>query len=91
VLETFGGFYDARDATPEHLEPVFDDSTLRGTAFVVIHGGWPATGETEAMLGKPNVYADISMMDQILAPAELAAVLRENAIALYHLEDERGR
>jgi hypothetical protein len=76
VLETFGGFYDARGATPERLEPVFNDSTLRGTSFVLIHGGWPETAQTEAMLGKPNVYADISMMDQMLAPAELAAVLR---------------
>jgi hypothetical protein len=76
VLETFGGFYEARGATPEQLEPVFNDSALRGTNFVLIHGGWPAVGETEAMLGKPNVYADISMLDQMLGPAELAAVLR---------------
>jgi len=76
VLETFGGFYVARGATPGLLEPAFNDSTLRGTRFVIVHGGWPAVGETEAMLGKPNVYADISMMDLMLAPAELAAVLR---------------
>lgn len=76
VLETFGGFYGARGATAGLLEPVFNDSTLRGTNFVIIHGGWPETGETEAMLGKPNVYADISMMDLILEPAELADVLR---------------
>lgn len=77
VLETFGGFYDAEGATPGRLEPVFNDSTLRGTTFVMIHGGWPAVGETEAMLGKPNVYTDISMMDQILGAAELAQVLRQ--------------
>ncbi|HWC74076.1 MAG TPA: hypothetical protein VG454_09070, partial [Gemmatimonadales bacterium] len=76
VLETFGGFYEARGATPGQLEPVFNDSTLRGTNFVLIHGGWPAVGETEAMLGKPNVYADISMIDQMLGAAELAPVLR---------------
>ena len=76
VLETFGGFYEARGATPGQLEPVFNDSTLRGTNFVLIHGGWPAVDETEAMLGKPNVYADISMMDLMLGPAELASVLR---------------
>ena len=76
VLETFGGFYEATGATPGKLEPVFDDATLRGTNFVIIHGGWPAVGETEAMLGKPNVYADISMMDQMLSAAELAPVLR---------------
>lgn len=76
VLETFGGFYAARGATPGLLEAAFNDSTLRGTNFVIIHGGWPAVDETEAMLGKPNVYADISMMDLILSPAELAQVLR---------------
>jgi hypothetical protein len=76
VLETFGGFYATRGATPALLEPVFNDSTLRGTSFVLIHGGWPAVGETEAMLGKPNVYADISMLDLMLTPAELAMVLR---------------
>jgi hypothetical protein len=76
VLETFGGFYAARGATAGLLEPVFNDATLRGTNFVIIHGGWPEVGETEAMLGKPNVYADISMLDQMLEPAELAQVLR---------------
>lgn len=76
VLETFGGFYTAEGATPGQLEPVFNDSTLRGTNFVMIHGGWPAVGETEAMLGKPNVYTDISMIDQMLGAAELATVLR---------------
>jgi uncharacterized protein len=76
VLETFGGFYGARGATAGLLEPAFNDSTLRGTNFVIIHGGWPAVGETEAMLGKPNVYADISMLDLMLGPAELAQVLR---------------
>jgi len=55
---------------------VFNDSTLRGANFVMIHGGWPAVGETEAMLGKPNVYTDISMIDQMLGAAELAQVLR---------------
>ena len=76
VLETFGGFYEAQGATPGKLEPVFNDSTLRGTNFVIIHGGWPAVAETEAMLSKPNVYTDISMIDQMLGAAELATVLR---------------
>jgi len=76
ALEFFGGYYDAEGARPGLLEPVFNDSTLRGTNFVLIHGGWPHVGETEAMLAKPNVYADISMMDLILAPEELATVLR---------------
>jgi predicted TIM-barrel fold metal-dependent hydrolase len=76
ALEFFGGYYQAEGARPGLLESVFNDSTLRGTNFVLIHGGWPHVGETEAMLAKPNVYADISMMDLILSPAELAQVLR---------------
>jgi len=76
ALEFFGGYYEAEGARPGLLEPVFNDSTLRGTNFVLIHGGWPHVGETEAMLAKPNVYADISMMDLVLAPEELASVLR---------------
>lgn len=76
VLDAFGGFYNVRGADPVNLEPTFDDSTLRGTTFVLVHGGWPHVGETESLLSKPNVYADISMMDQILEPTELAHVLR---------------
>lgn len=76
ALEFFGGYYKAEGARPGLLESVFNDSTLRHTNFVLIHGGWPHVGETEAMLAKPNVYADISMMDLILAPEELATVLR---------------
>ena len=76
ALEFFGGYYEAEGARPGLLESVFNDSTLRRTNFVLIHGGWPHVGETEAMLAKPNVYADISMMDLILAPEELATVVR---------------
>ncbi|HEY2824900.1 MAG TPA: amidohydrolase family protein [Gemmatimonadales bacterium] len=76
VLDAFGGFYNVKGATPLTLEPTFNDSTLRGTTFVLIHGGWPHTDETEGLLQKPNVYADLSMMDQIAEPAELAHVLR---------------
>lgn len=76
ALELFGGYYQAEGARSGLLEPVFNDSMLRGTNFVLIHGGWPQVGETEAMLAKPTVYADISMMDLILAPEELAQVLR---------------
>jgi predicted TIM-barrel fold metal-dependent hydrolase len=77
VLETFGGFYSTRGSAPHLLEPAFNDSTLRGTKFVIVHGGWPLVGETQALLGKPNVYADISMMDNILSPTVLAGVLRQ--------------
>lgn len=77
TLETFGGYYLASGAAPHLLEPLVNDSTLRATKFVIVHGGWPLIGETQGLLTKPNVYADISMMDVILPPARLAGVLRQ--------------
>ncbi len=76
ALETFGGYYQSAGAAPRLLEPAFNDSTLRATKFIVVHGGWPLVNETQALLAKPNVYADISQMDVILSPTELAGVLR---------------
>lgn len=76
VLELYGGFYDARGSAPHLLEPALDDSTLRGTNFVIVHGGWPLVGETESLLSKPNVYTDISAMTLFLEPARIAPVLR---------------
>jgi uncharacterized protein len=76
VLYEFGGFYSPSGSAPYELEAVADDSTLRGTNFVMLHGGWPLTNETLALLGKPNMYADISMMTQFIEPSQLAGVLR---------------
>ena len=76
VLETFGSFYSPRGSAPHLLEPAFNDSTLRGTKFIIVHGGWPLVGETQGLMSKPNVYADISMLDDILSPTVLAGVLR---------------
>jgi uncharacterized protein len=72
-----GGFYRVSGSRPMQLEDVFNDSTLRHTQFVLLHGGWPFVGETLAMIGKPNVYADMSLMTGVLSPATLAGVLRE--------------
>jgi hypothetical protein len=76
-LEAFGGFYRSSGAAPHLLESAFNDPTLRGTNFIVIHGGWPLVNETQSLLAKPNVYTDISMMDVLLSPTELARVLRQ--------------
>ncbi len=75
-LEAFGGYYSPEGAAPHQLESVFNDTTLRATTFVIVHGGWPRVAETMALLGKPNVYADISMMDVLAEPAALAQTLR---------------
>ncbi len=77
VFEGFGAYYDLQGSDPRLLEPVFEDTTLRATRFVIIHGGWPRAGETQSLLSKANVYADISMMDLVLEPTTLAGVLRQ--------------
>jgi hypothetical protein len=76
TLDAFGGFYSARGSAPHQLEPTLNDTTLRGTTFVMIHGGWPLFAQTQSMLGKPNVYTDISMMVLVAEPRELANTLR---------------
>jgi hypothetical protein len=75
--EGFGGSYSPRGSAPFMLEPAFNDSTLRKANFVIVHAGWPLVAQTEAMLGKPNVYADISAMVVFVEPAQIAAALRQ--------------
>lgn len=75
-IDIAGGYYDVRGSDPLQLESVFNDPTLRGTHFVLLHGGWPNVEHTLSMLSKPNVYTDISLMDQILPASTVARVLR---------------
>jgi uncharacterized protein len=72
-----GGYFDVAGANPLNLEPLFDDPGLRKTNFVMVHGGWPFTRQAGALLTKPNVYLDFSAQSLLLAPATLAATLRE--------------
>jgi predicted TIM-barrel fold metal-dependent hydrolase len=76
MTEGFGGYYLTHGSAPHLLEPAFNDSTLRGTNFIIVHGGWPLVGETQSLLSKPNVYTDISAISLFVEPAELAPALR---------------
>lgn len=71
-----GSFYSARGADPALLESALNDSTLRATKFVIIHGGWPLVTHTLSLMAKGNVYADISMMDIVGEPSQVANALR---------------
>ena len=75
-FEGFGNAYRAAGADPLLLEPVFTDPALQSTRFVLVHGGGVFANHTAAMLWKPNVYADISMMTLAYPPATLASILR---------------
>ncbi len=75
-FEGFGNGYRASGADPILLESAVTDPALQQTAFVIVHGGGIYASHTAAMLWKPNVYADISMMTLAYTPARLAAILR---------------
>src|SRR5206468_12061752 len=76
-LTAFGNYYVAAESDPILLEPVINDPALRNTKFVLLHGGGIYSQHTAAMLWKPNVYADISMLTRIWSPDKLASVLRD--------------
>jgi uncharacterized protein len=73
-----GGYFDLEGSNPVLLDSVLNDSSLRKTNFVLIHGGaGPFTKITSFLLGKPNVYADFSEQDWMLSPRALSVVLRD--------------
>lgn len=71
-----GGYFEVSGANPMLLEPLFNDPALRKTQFVMLHGGWPWMRELQALLTKPNVWADFSVLGLLVYPHELAQGLR---------------
>jgi uncharacterized protein len=75
-FEGAGNFFQTGGADPLLLESAFNDPALRDTNFVIIHGGGVYAARAGAMLWKPNVYVDTSLMSLAYPPARLAGVLR---------------
>jgi hypothetical protein len=71
-----GADYDQRGSLPLLLTWAVNEPALRATTFVLVHGGYPHTDDTLALMGKPNVYADISMWTFMEGPRDEAARLR---------------
>jgi uncharacterized protein len=67
-----GGYYDVAGSNP-----LLDDSHLRQTRFVILHGGWPFVQGIGSLLQKPNVYLDISQQALVIPPRTLSTWLRE--------------
>jgi len=76
AVEGAGGFYKIAGSDPLLLEPAFNDPALRGTNFVIVHGGGIYAAHTGALFMKPNVYADFSVLPQFYSAAMLADTLR---------------
>jgi predicted TIM-barrel fold metal-dependent hydrolase len=72
-----GNYFIANDCDPLLLEAVFNDPALRNTKFVLIHGGGTFYEHTSAMLWKPNVFADISLLTRLWSAHQIAIVLRD--------------
>jgi hypothetical protein len=75
-FEGAGNFFRTAGADPLLMESVFNDPGLRQTEFVIVHGGGVYSVHAGAMLWKPNVYVDTSIMTLAYTPAKLAEVLR---------------
>lgn len=72
-----GDYFVANDCDPLLLESTFNDPELRNTKFVIIHGGGTFYQHTSALLWKPNVFADISLMTRLWSAHQIAIVLRD--------------
>jgi len=71
-----GEYFDTRGSAPMLLEKTLNDPTLRKTNFVLLHGGTPFERQNAALIVKPNVWVDTSVLEFFYSPAELAHILR---------------
>lgn len=71
-----GQFFNDPGSDPMLLTAAFNDATLRGTNFVMLHGGTPFNLHPTSLIEKPNVYVDTSVLEFWFSPAELARMMR---------------
>jgi len=72
-----GPYFNNLRADPGLLENVINSRAQRKTSFVLLHGGWPYHEVAQAMLDKPNTWADFSAQTFYLGTHQLAGVLRD--------------
>jgi predicted TIM-barrel fold metal-dependent hydrolase len=71
-----GGYFDLAGSAPSRLSSLIDDPAMRGTRFVLLHGGGSYMAETGYMITKNNVWADISEYAFANSPRTLAGIIR---------------
>lgn len=71
-----GEYFETRGSAPMLLEGLLNDPSLRRTNFVLLHGGTPFERHNAALIAKPNVSVDTSVLELFYSPAELARILR---------------
>jgi hypothetical protein len=72
-----GPYFNNAHANPALLEEALNSHALRKTSFVLLHGGWPYHEVAQAMIDKPNTWADFSAQTFYLGTHQLAEVLRD--------------
>jgi uncharacterized protein len=71
-----GEYFNDPGSDPMLLSSVLNDATLRKTNFVLLHGGSPFDRHNMALIVKPNVWVDTSVLELLLSPQEFARVMR---------------
>ena len=71
-----GEFFDDSGADAMLLSQMLNDPDLRKTNFVLLHGNPPRERNVSVLILKPNVYTDMSVLEFLWSPPELARVLR---------------
>jgi uncharacterized protein len=71
-----GEYFNTRGSDPLLLEPLLNDVSLRGTRFVLLHGGSPFDRHNTSIIMKPNAWVDTSVLGLLFSPAEVARILR---------------
>ena len=71
-----GQSFNDAGSDPMLLTATFNDPSLRGTNFVMLHGGSPFWTHPTTLIEKPNVYVDTSVLEFMFSPTELARIMR---------------
>ena len=71
-----GEFFDDSGADPMLLSQMLNDPDLGKTNFVLLHGNPPRERNVSVLILKPNVYTDMSLLEFLWSPPELARILR---------------
>jgi uncharacterized protein len=71
-----GDFFDDAGADAMLLSPILNDPDLRKTNFVLLHANPPRERNVSMLIAKPNVYTDMSVLELLWSPQELARLLR---------------
>jgi hypothetical protein len=72
-----GDYFNLAESNIMNLENILRDPRYAGTAFVMIHGGYPYEHQAIWLAAMQNVYLDTSLMELDMYPSQFKRVLKE--------------